>query len=104
MHPVALGILSAYIVLLLVGGVIGFLKAGSKASLIASVGSAIPLALVAAGAWPGMVALVVLGLLQAVFIVRLNKTRKFMPSGMLLVLTVLVEAAMIWFIFLAPKA
>lgn len=84
-----------YVALLLVGGVIGFVKAGSKISLIASVASAIPLALTAAGILSWVVAPVVLGLLVVQFIIRLAKTRKFMPSGMLLVITLLTLAAVI---------
>ena len=76
-----------YVGLLLAGGVIGFLKAGSRISLIASIASAVPLALTAAGILPYAVAPVVLGLLVVQFIVRLMKTRKFMPSGMLLLIT-----------------
>lgn len=81
--------------LLVVGGVIGFLKAKSRASLIASIGSAIPLALTAAGILPFVVAPVVLGALLVVFVLRLIKTRKFMPSGMLLLLTLLTAAAVL---------
>ena len=84
-----------YVGLLLAGGVIGFVKARSKVSLIASVASAIPLALTAAGILPYIVAPVVLGLLVVQFIVRVAKTKKFMPAGMLLVITALALAAVI---------
>ena len=84
-----------YVVLLLVGGLIGFLKAGSKVSLIASIASAIPLALTAAGVLPFPVAPVVLGLLVVQFIVRLTKTKRFMPSGMLLMLTLATLAVVL---------
>lgn len=84
-----------YVGLLVAGGFIGFVKAGSKVSLIASVASAIPLALTAAGILPFVVAPVVLGLLVVQFIIRLTKTRKFMPSGMLLVITLLALAAIL---------
>lgn len=90
-----------FIALLVAGGLMGFLKAKSKASLIASMGSAIPLALVALGQWPGTVAVGVLIVLQAVFFIRLRKTGKFMPSGMLLGVSVLMEAVMIYFVFIA---
>ncbi len=85
----------AFSALLIVGGVVGFLKARSKASLIASVGSAIPLALAAAGILPFWVVPLVLGSLMVIFAKRLATTRKFMPSGMLLIVTVLT-AGIVW--------
>ncbi len=101
MHSMAVILLWIFIALLVAGGLMGFLKAKSKASLIASMGSAIPLALVALGQWPGTVAVGVLIVLQAVFFIRLRKTGKFMPSGMLLGVSVLMEAVMIYFVFIA---
>jgi hypothetical protein len=49
------------------------------------------------------VAIGVLLVLQAVFFMRLRKTGKFMPSGLLLGLSVLMEAAMIYFVFIAKS-
>jgi uncharacterized membrane protein (UPF0136 family) len=84
-------ILWVYIVLLLVGGLIGFLKAGSKPSLIASAVFAVALALVQLGwAGPMWVADVLLGALVIVFVIRFVKTRKFMPAGMMGVMTIIV--------------
>lgn len=85
-------ILWIYIVLLLVGGLIGFLKAGSKISLITSAVSA---ALLVLTALPGVftytfrrnMADVIMAVLLVVFAIRLTKTKKFMPSGLLLILT-----------------
>lgn len=87
--------------LLIVGGVAGFLRARSKASLIASVSSAIPLALAAAGLVPFGVVPAVLGSLMVVFGMRLAATRKFMPSGMLLILT-LLTAGIVWGLIRKP--
>jgi uncharacterized membrane protein (UPF0136 family) len=81
-------ILWIYIVLLVVGGLIGFFKGKSKVSLIMSVCFAAALSLCAANIiyQPG-VADVLLVALLVVFGFRLAKTKKFMPSGLMLVLT-----------------
>lgn len=80
-----------YIVLLVLGGLMGFIKAGSKPSLIASVAFAI--ALSACQFMPRLNELhvpdVLLVLLLVVFGMRLAKTRKFMPSGLMIGLTAL---------------
>ena len=81
-------ILWVYIVLLVVGGLVGLIKAGSKISLIMSVAFAVPLSLCALRviAIPWLPNLL-LGLLLAVFAMRLAKTGKFMPSGLMVCLT-----------------
>ena len=82
-------ILWVYIALLVVGGVIGFMKAGSKASLIASASFAAVLALANAGVLNYRHLIdILLGLLVVVFAMRYAKTKKFMPAGMLILLTV----------------
>lgn len=78
-------------VLLLAGGVIGFVKAKSKASLIAGTVSA---ALLGACYMYSQTAVknglitgdVVCILLLAMFVVRLRKGAKFMPSGLMMIL------------------
>jgi uncharacterized membrane protein (UPF0136 family) len=83
-----------YIVLLMAGGLIGFLKAGSKVSLITSAAFAAALALTAI---PGLLgaslarglATALMAALLVVFAVRFAKSRKFMPSGLMLVITLL---------------
>jgi uncharacterized membrane protein (UPF0136 family) len=90
-------VLWIYIVLLLVGGLLGFFKANSKASLISS---AVFAALLVLMAMPGVferkfaleVTNILLAALLVVFAIRLAKTRKFMPSGLMLVLTVVTLA------------
>ncbi len=85
-------ILWIYIILLLVGGLIGFFKAGSKVSLISSAVAAAALVLTAV---PGLfgarvasgLADMVMAALLVVFAIRLTKTKKFMPSGLMLVIT-----------------
>ncbi len=81
--------------LLLVGGLIGFLKAGSKASLIASVAFAIPLVLtVVLGGGVAMA----LGFLAAHFVYfafRFVRTKKFMPGGLLAIASAAAAAAVV---------
>jgi uncharacterized membrane protein (UPF0136 family) len=85
-------VLWIYIVLLLVGGLFGYLKAGSKVSLITSAVSAALLVitqvngLLAPTLARGM-ADVIMAALVVVFAIRLAKTKKFMPSGLMLALT-----------------
>ncbi len=91
-------ILWIYILLLLVGGLIGFLKAGSKISLITSsiaaaalIITAIP-GLLASGMARGMQDAIMAALI-VVFTIRLAKTKKFMPSGLMLIITAVTLAA-----------
>ena len=83
-------VLWIYIVFLVIGGLIGFLKAKSKVSLIMSIAFAAALSLCATGIIPEpIVADVLLVALFIVFAMRLMKTKKFMPAGMLLIVTLL---------------
>ena len=90
-------VLWIYILLLLVGGLIGFLKAGSKVSLITSAIAAAALVLTAIpgllgrGAASGLADAVMAALL-VVFAIRLSKTKKFMPSGLMLAITAVALA------------
>jgi uncharacterized membrane protein (UPF0136 family) len=94
MHNTVLWI---YIVLLLVGGLIGFLKAKSPVSLIMSAAFAAALVLCAI---PGVLdvnfrkglANVLMAALIVVFALRLAKTKKFMPAGLMLVVTIVAIA------------
>jgi uncharacterized membrane protein (UPF0136 family) len=90
MHNLANTVLWVYIVLLVVGGLIGFLKAKSKVSLIMSVTFAALLTLCAVGAvFKYYMADIFLAALLVVFAIRLAKTKKFMRSGMMLILSVI---------------
>ena len=96
-HNFADQVLWIYIVLLLVGGLIGFFKAKSKVSLISSSVFAALLVLTAVRgvfqpAFARGLANVIMAALLVVFAVRLAKTKKFMPSGLMLVLTILALA------------
>ena len=82
-------VLWVYIVFLLVGGLVGFLKAGSKISLIMALSFGAALVLCALGViFKPYVADILLAALLVVFGLRLSKTRKFMPAGMMLVVTI----------------
>lgn len=86
-------VLWIYIVLLVVGGLIGFLKANSKVSLYMSCGFAAALVLCVipnffdANTRANLANGLIVALL-VVFGVRLAKTKKFMPAGLMLVATV----------------
>jgi uncharacterized membrane protein (UPF0136 family) len=87
-------VLWIYIILLVIGGLIGFLKAKSKVSLIMSVAFAAALSLCAVGIiFQPYVADILLVALLVVFGMRLGKTKKFMPSGLMLVITALALVA-----------
>src|ERR1700690_1364203 len=96
MHNFANTVLWIYIVLLLVGGLIGFFKAKSRVSLISSSVFAAVLVLTQTGIFEPTLGRnlvnVLLAALLVVFAIRLAKTKKFMPSGMMLVLTVVTLA------------
>ena len=93
MHDFPTKVLWAYIILLLVGGLIGFFKAKSKVSLITSSVFAAVLVLttlpnVFHRSFASNLANVIMALLLVVFAVRLAKTKKIMPSGLMLVVTI----------------
>ena len=84
-----------YIGFLVAGGVIGFVKARSRVSLITAVVASALLALAALGHLPFVAAPVLLGLLTIVFAIRLAKTKKVMPSGILAAATVVTLIAVL---------
>jgi len=86
-------VLWIYIVLLVAGGAMGYFKAGSKASLITSVSFAVALSMSSLGLiFQPHVADIILAVLLVFFAIRLGKSRKFMPNGMMLILTVVTLA------------
>ena len=88
-----LGIVAAiaYGILAVIGGIIGYIQARSKVSLISGCLSGL-LLLIAAGlqlqgyTWGLPLAAIVTTLLVIVFAGRLAKTRKFMPAGLMIIL------------------
>jgi len=96
MHHFGNTVIWVYIVLLLIGGLIGFFKGKSKVSLITSAVFAAVLVLAQTGIFEPTLTRrlvdVIMALLLVVFAIRLAKTKKFMPSGLMLVVTVLALA------------
>lgn len=90
-------ILWIYIVLLVLGGLMGFFKARSKMSLITSVVFGAVLSICALGELRIEVAWGILSFLALIFVLRLMKTKKFMPSGMMVLLTLATIVAVVWF-------
>ncbi|MEM7062875.1 MAG: TMEM14 family protein [Cyanobacteria bacterium P01_B01_bin.77] len=86
----SLGLIIALIygILAIVGGIVGYLKSGSKPSLISGIVSGLLLVIGALRAVQGslsglwVVKIVTLALI-IVFVVRLVKTKKFMPAGLM---------------------
>lgn len=101
MSPIAGQVtLGIYAVLLAAGGVLGFVKAGSRPSLVAGLGSAtvavVCLVIAALGSsigiWLGVALAVAL---DGLFTYRFLKSRKFMPSGMMAIVSVAVVAILL---------
>ncbi|MEA5462715.1 TMEM14 family protein [Leptothoe sp. PORK10 BA2] len=86
----ALIIALIYGILAMVGGVVGYLKARSLPSLISGIVSGLLLLIgalraaqgIASGLW---VVKIVTLVLVVVFIIRLVKTKKFMPAGLMVI-------------------
>jgi len=86
-------VLWIYIVLLVAGGLVGFLKARSKASLFMSLVFAVVLSLCAMGIITYPYAADGLLLVLLVFFGwRFSKGRKFMPGGLMSILSVVALA------------
>jgi len=81
-------VLWVYIALMMVGGLMGLIKAGSKASIIASSIFAAVLALFALNILPFRYCWIILFVLLLFFGKKFLKGKKFMPSGMMAVLTI----------------
>ena len=85
-----------YGILLIVGGFIGYKKAGSKPSLVMGFFSGITVlvgtSFIVSNPVKGFtIILMMSGLLVVTFTIRLIKTKKMMPSGMLLILSLLAS-------------
>ena len=96
-----IGILAtiAYGALAIVGGIIGYTKVGSRPSLLSGSISGILLFVSAAlqyqgMAWAKIMAIAIIAILVITFIVRFQKTRKWMPAGMMVILGIIALAIM----------
>lgn len=90
----------AYGILAIVGGIIGYIQARSKVSLLSGSISGLLLVLAAyfqlqGQSWGSILAVIVTGVLVVVFAVRLAKTRKFMPAGLMTILGMLALGVMV---------
>ena len=81
-----------YGVIMILGGIAGFARVGSKASLISGVGFGLMLLLSGIGVWNGsqnslIMAILIALLLVVLFAIRYVKKRRFMPAGVLAILS-----------------
>ena len=86
-------VLWVYIILLLVGGMIGYLKGKSQVSLVMSAAFAAGLVLCAVpnvfeAGFRKNLATILMAALLVVFALRLTQTKKFMPAGLMLFVTI----------------
>lgn len=88
----SLGVIAAiaYGLLAIIGGIVGYMKAKSKISLFAGCGTGILLILggivqIQGLTWGLIFSIVMSVFLILTFISRLLKTRKFMPSGLMII-------------------
>ena len=87
--------------LIIVGGIIGYTKAGSKISLIS--GSVSGLLLIVCGIiqlmginWGIILSIIITTILVITFIIRLAKTRKMMPAGLMILTGIVAVAVMVY--------
>ena len=97
-----LGIVAAfaYGILAIAGGVIGYIQATSRVSLLSGSISGLLLILAAyfqlkGQTWGSILAMLVTAVLVVLFAFRLVKTRKFMPAGLMMILGILALAVMV---------
>ena len=84
-----IAVLWIYVLLLISGGLVGYFKAKSKASIIASTVSATPLILVGLKVLASTLASVVLAVLLILFGTKYIRSGKFMPSGIMCIISLI---------------
>jgi uncharacterized membrane protein (UPF0136 family) len=90
----------AYGILAIAGGIIGYIQARSRVSLLSGGISGFLLILAAyfqlqGQTWGSILAVLVTAVLVVVFAFRLAKTRKFMPAGLMTILGMLALVVMV---------
>lgn len=90
-----------YAILVTMGGIIGFLKAKSKVSLLSGIVSGAILLTAYSVSNRNfkdgcLFGLITTGVLLAVFSIRLAKTKKFMPSGLMLILSAIESCLLVY--------
>jgi uncharacterized membrane protein (UPF0136 family) len=90
----------AYGILAIAGGIVGYIQANSQVSLLSGVISGLLLVLagylqIQGQAWALILAVLVTASLVFFFALRLAKTRKFMPAGLMTILGVLALTFMV---------
>ena len=91
---------SSYGILSIIGGIIGYKSAGSKVSLISGTISGLLLLTAAfvqlqGQAWGLTLAVIITSILMVVFAIRLAKTRKLMPAGLMVILGLVTLVVML---------
>jgi uncharacterized membrane protein (UPF0136 family) len=89
-----------YGIVALIGGIIGYIQANSQVSLLSGITSGLLLILAAylqlqGQTWALILAVFVTAVLVVVFALRLAKTRKFMPAGLMTILGMLALVVMV---------
>ena len=102
MDHLAAGVILVYAAILVVGGIVGWRLSGSRISFTAGLASGALLAIAYRLSYTNppagylMASVVSLGLV-VLFAVRFRKTGKFMPAGMMLLVSGIVLALLGWF-------
>ena len=97
-----LGVIAAftYGILAMIGGIIGYIQANSQVSLLSGIISGLLLIFAAylqlqGQTWALILAAFVTAVLVVVFALRLAKTRKFIPAGLMTILGMLALVVMV---------
>jgi uncharacterized membrane protein (UPF0136 family) len=90
----------AYGMLAIIGGIIGYLQANSQVSLLSGTVSGLLLVATAyfqlqGQTWALIVAISITAILVVFFALRLARTRKFMPAGLMTILGMLALTVMV---------